>query len=71
MKGMKRTKAIVRSVYHAFLPPFIERWKTGRVHYHKNGVSYLGHMRLNLLDVYDLLFKFSQLSDEDRAYHKL
>ena len=78
---MKRLKAIVRCVYHAFLPPFIERWKKGTVHYQqyddgsqketKYRLSYVGHMRLNLTAAYDLLIRPAQLSDDDRAFFGL
>jgi hypothetical protein len=78
---MKRLKAIIRCVYHAFLPPFIERWKIGTVHYQQYDdgrqreseyrLSYVGHMRLNLKAAYDLLIRPAQLSDEDKKFHKL
>ena len=71
---MKRLRAIVRCVYHAFLPPFIERWKNGNVHYQKNpeySLSYVGHMRLNLKAAYDLLIQPGHLSDEDKDFHKI
>ena len=78
---MLRFKAILRCVYHAFLPPFVERWQNGRVHYqqYKDGsekeaqyrLSYLGHLRLNLWAVYVLAFHPAWLSEEDRAFHQL
>ena len=78
---MKRLIAVLRCVHHAFLPPFLERWLTGDVHYYKSSKvavghydyslmnAYLSHMRLNLVSAYDIAVRPHHMRIEDREFH--
>ena len=74
--------AVWKCVFHAFLPPQLEKAWTGDVHYFKAGLvsggyypyglsqAYMGHMRLNLKALVSLMRPW-KLSEEDRRFHGL
>jgi len=66
---MRRIIAIIRCIYHAFLPPCVEKWRTGRVHYYPES-NYWYHMFLNLRAALKLLF-FVPMSPGSRKFHNL
>jgi hypothetical protein len=80
---MKRLRAVLRCAYHAFLPPFIERWMTGDVHYYKRQAvaegyysygltaAYYYHMKMNLRAVRKITLYPRSLTVGDREFHKL
>ena len=73
---MNRLKAIWRCVFHACLPPCVERQFHGYCHYldnedgsrRENPWSYWGHMRANLKSAL-VLITYRPLSKEDREFH--
>lgn len=80
---MNRLKAVLRCVYHAVLPPFLERLMTGDVHYYKSSKAavghydyslmdaYLSHMWLNLISGFDIAVRPNHMRPEDREFHNI
>ena len=65
---MKRTLAILRCLWHALLPPALERLMTGRVHYRP--WTWWRHAQVNFRELWKLA-TFRPLTGRERRFHKL
>lgn len=69
LRAFLRLRALCRCLYHAFLPPFLEKAISGEVHYHPEW-TWFQHCKVNLKEAWKLA-AFQELSDEDREFHRL